>query len=34
VDIEAKEVEMGSSKEGSEKGMQGGKIFYYDAKEN
>jgi alanyl-tRNA synthetase len=32
--IEAKDVEMGSAEEGSKIGMQGGRIFYYDAKEN
>ena len=34
VGIEAKIVEMGSQSEGGAKGMQGGRIFYYDAKEN
>lgn len=32
--IEAKDVEMGSADDGGKKGMQGGRIFYYDAKEN
>ncbi len=32
--IEANDVEMGSASEGSKKGMQSGRIFYYDAKEN
>lgn len=32
--IEAKDVELGSALEGSKKGMQGGRIFYYDANEN
>jgi alanyl-tRNA synthetase len=32
--IEAKDVEIGSASRGSELGMQGGRIFYYDSKEN
>ncbi len=32
--INAKDIELGSATEGSQKGMQGGRIFYYDAKEN
>lgn len=32
--IEAKEVEIGSEKRGGEVGMQGGRIFYYDASKN
>ncbi|MBU6500253.1 MAG: alanine--tRNA ligase [Patescibacteria group bacterium] len=32
--IEAKYVALGSEKEGSEKGMQGGRIFSYDVKKN
>lgn len=32
--IEADYVELGSEKEGSEKGMQGGRIFSYDVKKN
>jgi alanyl-tRNA synthetase len=32
--IEAKDVEMGGAAQGSELGMQGGRIFYYDSKEN
>ncbi len=32
--IEAKYVDFGSEKEGSEKGMQGGRIFSYDVKKN
>jgi alanyl-tRNA synthetase len=32
--IEAKDVEMGSADQGSEQGMRGGRIFYYDAGEN
>jgi alanyl-tRNA synthetase len=32
--IDAKEVEIGSEKDGYEKGMQGGRIFYYDATKN
>ncbi len=32
--IIAKEVELGSEAHGSEVGMQGGRIFYYDAKKN
>jgi len=32
--IETKDVEMGSADQGSERGMQGGRIFYYDSKEN
>lgn len=32
--IEAKDVLIGSEAEGYEKGMQGGRIFYYDAKKN
>lgn len=32
--IEAKDVVIGSETEGYEKGMQGGRIFYYDAKKN
>jgi alanyl-tRNA synthetase len=31
---EAKDVEMGSAEQGGELGMQGGRIFYYDSKEN
>lgn len=34
INMEAKEVEMGSAYDASEKGMDGGRIFYYDAKEN
>jgi alanyl-tRNA synthetase len=33
-DIDAKDVEMGSASKGSELGMRGGRIFYYDSKEN
>lgn len=32
--IEAKEVEIGSEENGYQVGMQGGRIFYYDAKKN
>ena len=32
--IEAKDVEIGSEEDGYKKGMQGGRIFYYDAKKN
>ncbi len=32
--IEAKEVELITEEEGAKKGMQGGKIFYYNAKKN
>lgn len=32
--IEAKDILIGSEAEGYEKGMQGGRIFYYDAKKN
>jgi alanyl-tRNA synthetase len=32
--IEAKDVLIGSEEEGYKKGMQGGRIFYYDAKKN
>ncbi len=32
--IDAKDVELGSANQGSEAGMQGGRIFYYDSKEN
>lgn len=32
--IEAKDVVIGAEAEGYEKGMQGGRIFYYDAKKN
>ncbi|MBI5126654.1 MAG: alanine--tRNA ligase [Candidatus Taylorbacteria bacterium] len=32
--IEAKDVEMGSEAEAAEKGMQNGRIFYYDGKKN
>ncbi len=32
--IEAKEIELGSEADGSEKGMQDGRIFYYDASKN
>lgn len=32
--VEAKIVEVGSSEDGDRHGMQGGRIFYYDAKEN
>jgi alanyl-tRNA synthetase len=32
--IDAKEVEIGSEEDGYEKGMQGGRIFYYDAGKN
>jgi alanyl-tRNA synthetase len=32
--IEAKDVVLGSEENGSEVGMQGGRIFYYDAKKN
>lgn len=32
--IEAKDVEIGSEEEGYVKGMQGGRIFYYNAKKN
>jgi len=32
--IDAPIVEMGSQEDGATKGMQGGRIFYYDAKEN
>ena len=32
--IEAKEVELGSEADGYEKGMSGGRIFYYDAAKN
>lgn len=32
--IEAKDVHIGSEKDGYEKGMQGGRIFYYDAAKN
>ena len=32
--IEAKTVEIGSEADGYEKGMQGGRIFYYEAKKN
>jgi alanyl-tRNA synthetase len=32
--IEAKDAVMGSEEEGAAKGMQGGRIFYYDAKKN
>lgn len=33
-DIAAETVELGSAETGSKRGMQGGRIFYYDAKEN
>ena len=33
-DIEAKVVDIGSEADGYRKGMQGGRIFYYDAKKN
>lgn len=32
--IEAKDIEVGSEADGYEKGMQGGRIFYYDAAKN
>jgi alanyl-tRNA synthetase len=32
--IDAKDVELGSADDGAEKGMQNGRIFYYDSKEN
>jgi alanyl-tRNA synthetase len=32
--VEAEEVEVGSEADGYEKGMQGGRIFYYDASKN
>jgi alanyl-tRNA synthetase len=32
--IDAKEVEIGSETDGAEKGMQGGRVFYYDASKN
>jgi alanyl-tRNA synthetase len=32
--IEAKDIEIGSEADGYEKGMQGGRIFYYDARKN
>jgi alanyl-tRNA synthetase len=32
--IDAKEVEIGAEADGYKKGMQGGRIFYYDAKKN
>lgn len=32
--IDAKQVDIGSEDEGAEKGMQGGRIFYYDASKN
>lgn len=32
--IDAKDVMIGSEESGSEKGMQGGRIFYYDARKN
>lgn len=32
--IDAKDVEIGSEANGAERGMQGGRIFYYDAKKN
>lgn len=32
--IDSKEVEIGSEQEGYDKGMQGGRIFYYDADKN
>jgi alanyl-tRNA synthetase len=32
--IDAKDVELGSEAEGAAKGMQGGRIFYYDASKN
>lgn len=32
--IEALDIELGSAKNGGDKGMQGGRIFYYDSKEN
>lgn len=32
--VEAKEVEIGSEEDGARKGMQGGRIFYYDAGKN
>lgn len=32
--IDAKEVEIGSEEDGYKKGMQGGRIFYYDASKN
>lgn len=32
--IDAKDIEIGSEEQGSELGMQGGRIFYYDAKKN
>lgn len=34
IGIDAQEVELGSEQNGGEKGMQGGRIFYYDAKKN
>lgn len=34
VGIEASDVEIGSEEAGYQKGMQGGRIFYYDAKKN
>ena len=33
-EIDAKEVFVGSQEDGARKGMQGGRIFYYDAKKN
>lgn len=32
--VETKEVELGSEADGAQKGMQGGRIFYYDASKN
>lgn len=32
--VEAKEVEIGSEADGGDKGLQGGRIFYYDASKN
>lgn len=32
--VDAKEVEIGGEEDGYKKGMQGGKIFYYDSKKN
>lgn len=33
-DIDAKIIEIGSEEDGAHRGMQGGRIFYYDAKKN
>lgn len=32
--VEAKQIDIGSEEEGARKGMQGGRIFYYDASKN